>query len=293
MNVKPWLISEIVYPVADIVNGTSIMETYRFVRTSQWWKREKIQEFQFTKLKRLLHHAYQRVPYYRRLLRNENLYPSDIKRLVDIERIPVLTKDSIRTADVDMVSRNQPARRGIKARTGGSTGNPMKFYRDKNARSWAWGAMFRFFEWAGTKVGDKRVTVGGGSLGGYLRGKSLYSSAARLLDILQGNYFYPAFMLDNKMIAAIANLIKNRNISVIRGYPSTLYLIARNAESLGVDFSNISICLSTAEKLYHIKGKQSREYSPLISSTNTEQAKSMQSLVNVRRRASTMFSMNT
>jgi len=53
--------------------GKVFRETYAFLRESQWWSREQLEEYQLEQLSKLLHHAYENVPYYRRVFDERGL----------------------------------------------------------------------------------------------------------------------------------------------------------------------------------------------------------------------------
>ena len=59
--------------------GRVFWETYNFLQKSQWWSKERLEEFQMLQLNKLLNHAYENVPYYRRILMKG--LPKDIKDL--------------------------------------------------------------------------------------------------------------------------------------------------------------------------------------------------------------------
>jgi len=45
-----------------ILYGMVFRETYAFLQESQWWSRERLEEYQLQQLSKLLHHAYENVP---------------------------------------------------------------------------------------------------------------------------------------------------------------------------------------------------------------------------------------
>jgi len=45
--------------------GKVFRDTYAFLRESQWWSKEQLEEYQLEQLSKLLKHAYENVPYYR------------------------------------------------------------------------------------------------------------------------------------------------------------------------------------------------------------------------------------
>ena len=93
---------------AILANYTKILETYSFLKKSQWWSAEQLQEYQENKLSNLISHAYENVPYYHTLFTQQGLQPSDITTIADLQKLPVLTKETIRENQNDMKARNYP-----------------------------------------------------------------------------------------------------------------------------------------------------------------------------------------
>ena len=47
-----------------LLHYKTFRETYKFLKKSQWWSKEQLEEYQLQQLSKLLHHAYGHVPYY-------------------------------------------------------------------------------------------------------------------------------------------------------------------------------------------------------------------------------------
>ncbi len=60
--------------------------------------REKILEIQNEKIVRQVKHVYENVPYYKKLMDEKGVKPSDIKSIDDIKKLPFLSKDDLREA---------------------------------------------------------------------------------------------------------------------------------------------------------------------------------------------------
>ena len=88
--------------------STVFWDTYNFLQESQWWSREKLEEYQMQQLSKLLHHAYENVPYYQRVFDERGLKPKDIQNFDDLKKLPYLTKEIIHETFSDMVARNYP-----------------------------------------------------------------------------------------------------------------------------------------------------------------------------------------
>ena len=89
--------------------------------------RAKLDEIQRKKLQDLLKHAYEHVPYYRRLFSSAGVDPTAIKTVEDLARIPTTNKLTLQS-----LSPEEILARGIKVDqcvtdvTSGSTGIPLQ-----------------------------------------------------------------------------------------------------------------------------------------------------------------------
>jgi hypothetical protein len=87
--------------------------------------RERLIAFQERRLRQLVRHAYDNVPYYRRLFDEAGIEPRDIRGLADLERIPVTTKAALQSLGrSEMLTSGMSAARLIARQTNGSTGVP-------------------------------------------------------------------------------------------------------------------------------------------------------------------------
>ena len=107
--------------------GREISRNLRELRQTQWLSPEELRAMQFAKIKQLLQHAFERVPYYRRLYQRLDIHPGDVKSLGDFQQLPLLTKQDINNHLDDLVASTMRNKVRL-SRTGGSTGEPMQFY---------------------------------------------------------------------------------------------------------------------------------------------------------------------
>ncbi|NOR77123.1 MAG: phenylacetate--CoA ligase family protein, partial [Methanophagales archaeon] len=89
--------------------GKVFRDTYAFLQESQWWSREQLEEYQLQQLSKLLQHAYENVPYYRRVFDERGLKPKDIQDFKDLQMLPYLTKQIIQDNLEDLKARNYPS----------------------------------------------------------------------------------------------------------------------------------------------------------------------------------------
>jgi len=123
---------------------------------SQYFDKKTIKENQEKKLKHIVKIAYDNVPYYRKLFRNNRLKPSDIRYIEDLNKIPILEKETVKKFGDDFISEDTDRKNIVAYTTGGTTGTPLTLYYTKDAIRYIFAfSEARFKHWAGVKSGDK------------------------------------------------------------------------------------------------------------------------------------------
>jgi len=127
----------------------------RELEHNQWLSRAEIQKISWQKLKRLLEHAYENVPFYRQRLQEIGLTPQDIQTEEDFRQIPLLTKDDIRKSEDLLIAANFAKDKMKRSVTSGSTGVPFVTYHDHYFQAANVAAFARSRRWFGWEFGDK------------------------------------------------------------------------------------------------------------------------------------------
>ena len=68
------------------------------------WRPELLRQMQERKLQRVIQHAWNHVPYYRRLLDGAAIDPDGIRTPEDLARIPISTREDLQDAGDDLLS---------------------------------------------------------------------------------------------------------------------------------------------------------------------------------------------
>jgi len=241
-------------PLYDFVRGTSRFKFGRVLEETQWLSPKKIQQLQIRNLRALLRHAYETVPYYRRIFKKRRLVPDDIKRIDDLVKLPVLTKADVRKNYWNLVSRGFPKSELIPYVSGG-TGDQIKFFITKEQRSWELAAEFRAYGWAGYRFGDKCVVFWGSpiDLAKYER------IIKRLTSFLERVTVLNTYVLSNDILEKYAYMLSRIKPEVVRGYASSVYMIAKYM--LKSDFNDIhpKAVITSAESLLNFQRKTIEE----------------------------------
>ena len=151
-------------PMGDLVYGSEISRQWKALRQAEFLPYQQILEVQNAKLRRLVEHAYNSVPYYHRLFDHLGLQPEDIQRKEDLVKIPILTKQTIRDNYDDMFSDAVDPKRFRKSSSGGSTGTPLQFCTDNHEWSLQRSSTLRAWESYGLNLGDRIFSFGGNSI---------------------------------------------------------------------------------------------------------------------------------
>jgi phenylacetate-CoA ligase len=136
-----------------------VLAYYNKLKDHQWNTVEENRNLQRIKLFKLIKYASQNIPYCKRIIKEHNIRFSEDTIFDDIKKFPLLTKDIIRNNFDELYKfRDNTYYRNT---SGGSTGEPVIFYQDRNYFAWNAATKILFDEWAGRKIGEPMVSLGG------------------------------------------------------------------------------------------------------------------------------------
>ncbi len=227
--------------------GKVFWDTYKFLQKSQWWSKEKLEEYQMQQLEKLLAHSYENVPYYRRIFNERDLKPKDIKSIGDLRKLSYLTKDIIRENLPDLIAQNYPKSKLKYVTTSGTTGIPLGLYWEKgvsNPKEWAF--VWRQWNWARFRFGEKRVILRGNVINRFKDGKRQWSEYNPINKAL---YLSSYDMTDENLHKYIEQINKFKPVA-LQGYPSSLYILANFLRNNELILGGIKCILTCSETLY-------------------------------------------
>jgi phenylacetate-CoA ligase len=223
-------------------DGFGLTHAIRFLEESERWDRARLDALRDQKLVRLVTHAWDTSPGYRRLMEEAGVAPADVRGLADLPRLPVLTKELLRERAAELRFRDcGPVLE--KVSTGGSTGAPMTVVRDLPGTIWQRAAYWRGFGWGGFHLGDPYLQLFGGGLGLASRTRTERAKAW-----FSGRRFLPAFELGPQTVGRYLDALARSGSKVLVGYTSAIYLLATHAERAGRPLS-LAAVFPTAEPL--------------------------------------------
>jgi phenylacetate-CoA ligase len=203
--------------------GKGLWNLLKEFETIQWYSDTELGEYQSEKLKSLIEHSYDSVPYYRTKMDERHLKPEDIARTHDLYKLPILTKEDIRNNLNDLISRNTKASRLISGHTSGTTGSPLHFYYDNDICRIKTALEWRQKRWAGINPGDRIA---------FFLGRMIVPTAQRKppfwrLNWFLNHLFFSSFHLSPATADSYIDKLIDFDPKAVEGYPSTMYLIAK------------------------------------------------------------------
>jgi phenylacetate-CoA ligase len=225
--------------------GRNFKDTLEQWHQTQWLSYRDLIELQNEKLRKLMRHAFETVPYYQRIMKDRKLSPSDFKVVRDLAKLPPLTREDVRSHSGSLISCEYRPRQLVKGHTSGTTGSPLQFYWDKNTCFINNIADWRQKNWAGLNYGDPHAV---------LLGRTIVPIAQRKppfwrMNYLQNQLWLSSFhMTEANLSLYLAKLEKFRPVA-LEGYPSTLFILAKYLESRNKMFP-VKAVLTSSETLH-------------------------------------------
>jgi phenylacetate-CoA ligase len=131
-----------------------------------FWRRprfsaSRVRAYQDAQVRRLVRHAWQNIPYYRRWLDAAGLRPADIRTVANLARIPISRKKDLqRVPNEDRIVAGVDASKCFTFMTSGSTGEPVRFLRTPFEQYLLFGFRLRAQIQSGVRPVDRRVKLG-------------------------------------------------------------------------------------------------------------------------------------
>lgn len=220
---------------------------------TEWFSRAELEAYQDERLRTVVTHAYETVPYYRCLFDNSKLKPADIRGLSDLPKIPVLTRDHVRCQFDELRSRALPARALRTGHTSGTTGTPLTVGYDHDTVWMTYAVFDRHYRWAGCHLGrnGNRVVVARGNV---IVPLSRRKPPFWRLNRRHHQLLLSSFHLSKANLPAYFDALGKFRPDVLDGYPSTLYVLAKFLQTRGETFP-LRAAITSSETLYDFQRK--------------------------------------
>jgi len=116
------------------IYGSPFLYWKAFLQESQGWDKKRIQEYQIERLKDLLRHAKNSIPYYKKLFADYGFDPERVQTIDDIRVLPYLNKETVRDRLEEFIISSVPRKSLLMKPTSGSSGIPLTVYKTKESQ---------------------------------------------------------------------------------------------------------------------------------------------------------------
>jgi len=228
VNLPPAFRRHAVEPLWGRYSGGAMLSEWRALEASQYLPEAALLERQSRRLRRLCQFVYAHNAFQRRRFDEAGVRPDAIRSAADLLRLPVLTKSEIRAAGSRMLTDGFDADELMRAKTGGSTGQPMELLFPEPVSQQRNAAGRRHLRWSGWQVGEPL---------GAVWGNPVFPRTGR--ERLREWLLSPVIYLDTMSITPQAVLAfeqqwRSMRPTLLFGHAHSIYLLATMVDEMNV-----------------------------------------------------------
>ncbi|MCW3975378.1 MAG: hypothetical protein NWE86_03950 [Candidatus Bathyarchaeota archaeon] len=221
-------------PIIDYFFG---LKKISDLRRNQYLQRDELLKIQERNLRVILDHVFRNVRLYYSKFKQNGIKPNEIKKLEDLAKIPLTTKQEIKNGlqkNVGYVlNKNCNPNKCRISYTSGSTGMPLRIYKSREDLYHHWARQaFAFFE-CGVKFRDKIIRV-------------LFPRERKDYWLQKFGILRIEDVSINQPIHNIINKLSKSKFEVLQSYPSVYLLLSQYIQNCEI---NPRIIFSAAETL--------------------------------------------
>lgn len=208
---------------------------------------KELGEIQFALLKKMLINAYENVPYYKKLFRENNFNPNQPFTATDFSRVPFLLKNDIKKDIPSFISEKANKKKLIRDMTGGTTGNPLELWFTEDEIKYNFAIhdarLKRVF---GVKTGDKIASF----LSRKICPTDQKTPPFWRYNKAYNQVLYSTYHLNDKTAEIYVDHLRKYSPRLIIGYPNTLYLMAKYIVDRKLEPIPIKAAFTSSETLF-------------------------------------------
>ena len=243
---NPYLLKRVILPAWQYSRRQNSLQLLPYLERTQWFPADELLELQWRRIGTLLKQAYENVPYYSEIMREARIDPDWIVRERSLDTLPLLDRSTISQQLGRLRATNISPDRFVPNGTGGSTGEPLRFFDDRDESGWSEAAVWRSHQWYGVDVGDKCSYLWGANfdLSKFQGLSGLLKSRALNLLLL------PAWELSETTALKFWEKLNKFKPRLLLGYAGAIYEWARLLGSKRGPVPGLAAIIVSAETLY-------------------------------------------
>jgi len=227
------------------IKYSQVLDYLQELRNQQWNSMEENQAIQAGKLCKLLKYASENIPYYKKIVRKRGIKVREDRVFDDLKKFPILTKVTIREHFHELYRFRDKTY--YLNRSGGSTGEPVKFYQDRHYADWSLAVKLLFNEWAGCPLGTRIVKFWGSERDVFQGSQGIKGKLGSLLHNVK---LINAFNISEDDIYDFLDFLKRWKPEMIVAYVEPLYEVAKFASQRGLPVYSPRSIMTSAGTLF-------------------------------------------
>ena len=248
MNIDSKLIKYITFPLWSARDADLKLYFYLYkYRKYNEYDTDEVMEHQFASLKKILTHAYDQTEYYKSLFDQSDFDVNNFNDVDMIKKLPILTKEIIWENQTKLIARNIRKRDLLQSSTGGSTGTPLVFIRDKECILKRKAQELFFDKWMGYEIGDKIALF----VSPKHSPKGLHGFKSKLRNATHDRILaFDPYRIDDLYMKDFLLQLRKFKPKIIKCFPNSLYIFASFLKKQGIDDIQVAAVSCTGETLY-------------------------------------------
>lgn len=241
-----WVYTYTVLPAFEPVSFKGLGVHMASLRKRELMSFQENQDLQWRDVLKLLRHAENSSPFYRKRFAEAGIDIKQIQSPNDFQKIPPLTRDDLRAHLQEIRSQRFQESELRAAATGGTTDTPVPILRNTESLPWKSAVQWRFNSWAAMLPGDKVFHLWGA--------RQDYSENPSWRWLLYDRYLMRRIwaatsILNEEVFESYRELLNELRPKVIYAYPTPLALFCEYLRDAGKPFHHPYSAISTAEPL--------------------------------------------
>jgi phenylacetate-coenzyme A ligase PaaK-like adenylate-forming protein len=237
------------FRLRDYALPIAVLKNHRLMNAAPFWPPDRLEEWVRHRRTAIVQHAYDTVPYYRRLFDQAGIRPNETARPEVWAQIPTIAKTTICDEGESMISTSGATRGAVWAETSGSTGLKLRILLDREVnaaafalfiRAWGSGGHYHFWQ--------RHAAMKGLSYDAGWR----YNRAIRCLELSSAR-------INPDSARFFRDLILQYRPRFMRGYPSAMYLFCRLLREQKLEL-HIPMVISGSETLYPFQRQEIEDF---------------------------------
>ena len=239
-------LSKMLFFLYHNIKNTGVSSKIKEMKKNQYKSIEELRKIQQRKLQQLLLHAYNHVPYYKKIFNQLGIDPKKLHYPENFTQIPFLSKKLINQYQKDLIASNFRKKDLIKNHTSGSTGEALYFYMDKNSNYYRRALLLRHYQWIGIEWGDRIATLWGAPFD-IKKSKKL---RGKLHGYINNLLFLSSYNLSEDNMDIYLNKLLKFKPKLLVSYPGPLTVFSEFILNKSQKIPGLKAIITSAETLF-------------------------------------------